>query len=39
MLDRKKLRSKIPQGYCKTIATKAGVSLKTVSDYFSDKTK
>ncbi len=37
MLNRKELRSKIPKGYCKIIADKAGVTTQTVSRYFSAK--
>ncbi|HCW05803.1 MAG TPA: hypothetical protein DGG95_00365 [Cytophagales bacterium] len=31
------LRKRIPRGYCKVIAERAGVSRKEVSDYFTGK--
>ncbi len=37
MVNRKELRSKIPKGYCKIIADKAGVTNQAVSSYFSAK--
>lgn len=37
MLNRKELRKKLPKGYCKVIAMKAGVTQRSVSLYFDYK--
>lgn len=37
MINRIDLRKKIPYGYCKVIAKKAGVNPTQVSNYFSGK--
>jgi predicted transcriptional regulator len=37
MLNRKELREQVPHGHCKIIAKKAGVTQKSVSDYFATK--
>lgn len=34
MIDRKELKRKLPQGYCKVVANRAGVTQKSVSSYF-----
>lgn len=36
-MDRKELKSKIPYGYSKIIAQRAGVTQKSVSMYLNDK--
>lgn len=36
-ITREKLKAMIPQGYCKVIAEKAGVSRKSVSDFLSGR--
>lgn len=36
-MNRKELKSKIPHGYSKVIAQKAGVTQKSVSMYLNDK--
>lgn len=33
-MDRQQLRKKIPQGYCKVLAERAGVSNVSVSKFF-----
>lgn len=37
MMDRKELRKKLPHGYCKIIAERAGVNQTQVSNYFSGR--
>lgn len=37
MINRKELKEKVPYGYGKKIAEKAGVSQKVVSDYLNGK--
>lgn len=37
MINRKELRKKVPHGYCKVIAERAGVNISQVSYYFSGK--
>lgn len=37
MINRSDLRKKIPYGYCKIIAERAGVNSTQVSNYFSGK--
>ncbi|MBX2916428.1 MAG: hypothetical protein KF856_14255 [Cyclobacteriaceae bacterium] len=37
-MTRKKMKGMIPQGYCKVIAQKAGVSRKSVSDFLHGRT-
>jgi len=37
MLDRKKIKEKIPHGYGKIVAKKAGVTEKSVSDYLNSR--
>lgn len=38
-MERNQIRKLIPQGYCKIIATRAGVSTKTVSCYMTGKSQ
>jgi predicted transcriptional regulator len=37
MIDRTKLKDKIPHGYGKIIAKKAGVTAKAVSEYLNNR--
>ncbi len=37
MIDRKELRKKVPHGYMKKIAERAGVNQVSVSEYFGYK--
>lgn len=37
MIDRAELRKKLPHGYCKEVAKRAGVGISQVSYYFSYK--
>ena len=36
MIERSQIREKIPYGYCKVIAAKAGVTQRYVSKYLND---
>ena len=38
MIDRKELRKKLPRGYGQVVAKRAGVSERSVSYYFTNKT-
>lgn len=37
MVNRKELRKKVPHGYCKLIAIRAGVNIAQVSNYFAGR--